>query len=113
MLPVSQRDVRTWRYFFVRWGIRFSRRWRFFEKAVNNNREKSTDVYAHRLLSAPPSSDASTQLPLSLPGHQLSGSYVPRRTLKDSGPKSASRTSSTDLREPRFSTASQFLSCRF
>jgi hypothetical protein len=54
MLPESEWDVRTRGSVLFRWGIRFGRRWRFFDKALNNNREKSTDVYAHRLLSTPP-----------------------------------------------------------
>jgi hypothetical protein len=34
--------------------VRFIRRWRFFEKPVYNNREKSSGIYAHCLLSMPP-----------------------------------------------------------
>jgi hypothetical protein len=46
---MSEWDVRT-RGYVVVGSIRFSL-WRgFFEKAVNNNREKSTDVYAPCLL---------------------------------------------------------------
>jgi hypothetical protein len=53
MLPESEWDVRARGNAVVR-NIGFGRQWRFFDKAVNNNREKSTDVYAHCPSNTPP-----------------------------------------------------------